>query len=38
LTRGLQNVSSEISFAMLAYNIRRAMNLRGASWMLEALS
>ena len=37
LMRGLTGAKAELSLAVLAYNLKRAMNMKGASWMLNAL-
>lgn len=37
LTRGLDNVRTEFSLSSLAYNLRRALNLRGVEGLLAAL-
>lgn len=37
LMRGLTGARAELSLAVLAYNLKRVMNMRGASWMLNAL-
>lgn len=37
LMRGLQGASSELSLAVLAYNLKRASNMKGISWMRKAL-
>lgn len=37
LMRGLPGAKGELSIAVLAYNIKRAFNLKGSSWMRAAL-
>jgi hypothetical protein len=37
LMRGLTGAKAELSLAVLAYNLKRAMNMKGASWMLNTL-
>lgn len=37
LMRGLQGASSELSLAVLAYNLKRASNMKGITWMRQAL-
>lgn len=37
LVRGLKGAKAELSLAVLAYNLKRAINMKGASWMLNAL-
>ena len=38
LTKGLENVGTEMSLTVLAYNIKRAINIPGVPNMLEALA
>lgn len=38
LTKGLENVGTEMSLTVLAYNIKRAINILGVPKMLEALA
>jgi transposase len=38
LTRGLQSVGAEMALAVLAYNLRRMINLKGVNWMVAALN
>jgi transposase len=37
LVRGLRPAAGEISLAVLAYNLKRAVNIKGAPWMRQAL-
>ena len=37
LMRGLSGARSECSLAVLAYNIKRVFNMKGAAWMHQAL-
>jgi hypothetical protein len=37
LMRGLEGARSELSLAVLAYNLKRAFNMRGAAWMHQAV-
>ena len=37
LTRGLSKVKAEMSLTVLAYNIQRAVKIRGVPTMIEAL-
>ena len=37
LTHGLKSVATEMALAILAYNLRRVLNMQGTSWMLAAL-
>jgi len=37
LVRGLHAAAGEMSLAVLAYNLKRAVNIKGASWMQQAL-
>jgi transposase len=37
LMRGLNGASSELSIAVLAYNLKRAFNMKGGSWMRHAM-
>jgi hypothetical protein len=37
LTRGLDSVNTEMSLTVLAYNIKRAIQVLGVSRMIEAL-
>lgn len=37
LLRGLNGARSELSLAVLAYNIKRAVNMKGAHWMCRAV-
>lgn len=37
LMRGIEGARSEMSLAVLAYNIKRAFNMKGAAWMRQAL-
>jgi hypothetical protein len=37
LVRGLRAASGELSLAVLAYNLKRAVNMKGAPWMQQAL-
>lgn len=37
LMRGLQGATAECSLAVLAYNLKRAFNMKGAAWMHQAL-
>lgn len=37
LMRGLQGARSELSLAVLAYNLKRASNMKGITWMRQAL-
>jgi hypothetical protein len=38
LLRGLQGTHTEISFAIMAYNLRRVVNLLGANHLTQALA
>lgn len=38
LTRGRERVRTELDLAVLGYNLRRMMNLKGTNWMLEQLA
>jgi hypothetical protein len=38
LMRGKQNVSTDMSLSMLAYNITRVLNILGVKAMIEALA
>jgi hypothetical protein len=38
LTKKLKNVSTEMSLHVLAYNMKRVMNILGALAMMEAMS
>jgi hypothetical protein len=38
LTKGLENVGTEMSLTVLAYNIKRAINILGVPRMIEALA
>ena len=35
--RGLNGAKSELSIAVLAYNLKRVFNMKGATWMQQAL-
>ena len=37
LMRGLNGARSELSLAVLAYNLKRAFNMKAAAWMHQAL-
>ena len=37
LTRGMKNVSTEMSLSILAYNLKRALQLKGAETLIRAL-
>lgn len=37
LMRGLNGAKSELSIAVLAYNLKRVFNMKGATWMQQAL-
>jgi transposase len=37
LVRGLRGARAELSLAVLAYNFKRVINLKGGTWMLQAL-
>lgn len=37
LMRGLDGARTELSLAVLAYNLKRAFNMKGASWMQQAM-
>jgi len=37
-TRGLPSVGAEAALAVLAYNLRRVINLKGVHWMMTALA
>jgi hypothetical protein len=37
LMRGLQGARSELSLAVLAYNLKRVFNMKGAAWMHQAM-
>jgi transposase len=37
-TRGLPSVGAEMALAVLAYNLRRVLNMKGVNWMLVALA
>lgn len=37
LVRGLRAAAGELSLAVLAYNLKRAVNIKGASWLRQAL-
>ena len=37
LVRGLRAATGELSLAVLAYNLKRAVNIKGALWMRQAL-
>lgn len=37
LMRGLDGATSELSLAVLAYNLKRAFNMKGAAWMQQAV-
>lgn len=37
LMRGLDGARSELSLAVLAYNLKRAFNMKGAAWMNQAI-
>ena len=37
LMRGLQGAAGELSIAVLAYNIKRVFNMKGSTWMNQAL-
>jgi hypothetical protein len=37
LMRGLEGATSELSLAVLAYNIKRAFNMKGSTWMHQAV-
>ena len=37
LMRGLEGARSELSLAVLAYNLKRAFNMKGAAWMHQAV-
>ena len=36
LVRGLKGAKAELSLAVLAYNLKRACNLKGSYWMIKA--
>ena len=38
LTKGLSSVKAEMSLAVLAYNMKRLINLKGTDWMIKALA
>ncbi|SET79979.1 Transposase DDE domain-containing protein, partial [Natronincola peptidivorans] len=38
LTKGMQSVKAEISFAFLAYNIKRAINILGVKEIIRRLT
>ncbi|SNT28145.1 Transposase DDE domain-containing protein, partial [Anaerovirgula multivorans] len=38
LTKGMQSVKSEISFAFLAYNMKRALNILGIKEIMRRLT
>lgn len=37
LARGLQGAAGELSLAVLAYNLKRVFNMKGSTWMHQAL-
>ncbi|GAB3655184.1 IS1182-like element ISPsy27 family transposase [Ramlibacter alkalitolerans] len=37
LMRGMQGARGELSLAVLAYNLKRAFNMKGATWMQQAI-
>ena len=37
LLRGIAGANAELSLAVLAYNLKRVFNLKGAVWMRQAL-
>lgn len=37
LLRGLQGARAELSLAVLAYNVKRVFNMKGAAWMRQAM-
>lgn len=37
LVRGLKGATAELSIAVLAYNLRRSFNMKGAAWMHQAM-
>lgn len=36
LIRGLSGATAELSLAVLAYNLKRAINWKGTHWMMKA--
>ena len=37
LMRGIKGAQAELSLAVLAYNLKRAINMKGATWMRQAM-
>jgi hypothetical protein len=37
LVRGMKGAQAELSLAVLAYNLKRVFNMKGANWMHRAL-
>lgn len=37
LTKGLKGVRTELSLAILAYNVKRMIRLFGAAWLIQAI-
>lgn len=37
LTKGLKGVRTEMSLAILAYNMKRMIRLFGATWLMQAI-
>ena len=37
LMRGIAGAQAELSLAVLVYNLKRAINMKGAAWMRQAL-
>ena len=38
LLRGMRGARAEMRMAVLAYNLKRAVNMKGAAWMRQALA